>query len=169
MVIFRCDMLILLGPLALVMLLAREVHRPITPSHAVSQINFLSTLRTGVMVCVVALLVTILVDSYIWRRSPPCLVVEDGSLRVGCCGLRGSSFILMALKINRVSGEYHHGIGTSPPPFLGFDSFHHFVLTVSGNAALSSLFHHWSHWTDFSFPLQREFIFYLYVPLSSFF
>ena len=35
MVIFRCDMLILLGPLALVMLLGKEVHRRHSFPHTV--------------------------------------------------------------------------------------------------------------------------------------
>jgi hypothetical protein len=32
------------------------------------KINFLATLRTGILVCVLALLVTVLIDSFFWRR-----------------------------------------------------------------------------------------------------
>jgi alpha-1,6-mannosyltransferase len=55
MTVFRCDMLVLLGPLAIQMLVCREV-------------EFLRTLGVGIGVCTVALIVTVGIDSYFWQR-----------------------------------------------------------------------------------------------------
>jgi len=55
MVVFRCDLLVLLCPLALQMLVAQEV-------------PFFSTLAMGVGTCFCALVLTVIVDSYFWNR-----------------------------------------------------------------------------------------------------
>jgi alpha-1,6-mannosyltransferase len=55
MVLFRCDMLVLLAPLALQLLIAGEV-------------NFWRTLAVGIAGCALALLLTVAIDSYFWRR-----------------------------------------------------------------------------------------------------
>ena len=54
-VLFRCDMLVLLAPMALQMLLCE-------------QLPFQQTFVTGVVVCLVTLLVSIPMDSYLWTR-----------------------------------------------------------------------------------------------------
>ena len=56
MIIFRCDLLVLLAPLVIEMLV-------------VGEIPFISTLLTGVIACMAALVVTVGVDSYFWRRG----------------------------------------------------------------------------------------------------
>jgi alpha-1,6-mannosyltransferase len=54
-VLFRCDMLVLLAPMALQMLLCEGI-------------SFPSTLVRGVAVCVITIAVSSLVDSYFWTR-----------------------------------------------------------------------------------------------------
>ncbi len=56
MIIFRCDLLVLLAPLVVQMLFAGEV-------------PFFSTLVTGIVTCVIALAVTVGVDSHFWQRG----------------------------------------------------------------------------------------------------
>jgi len=53
-VVFRCDLLVLLAPLALQLLLAKEV-------------PFWATLGAGVAACLAALAVAVTVDSFFWR------------------------------------------------------------------------------------------------------
>jgi len=55
--IFRCDLLVLLAPLALQMLLAGEI-------------PFFRSLLVGVLVCALAAAVTVAVDSYFWGGHP---------------------------------------------------------------------------------------------------
>ena len=54
-VLFRCDMLVLLVPMALQMLLFKEI-------------NFISTFVTGVFVCVSTIILSAPIDSYFWMR-----------------------------------------------------------------------------------------------------
>ena len=54
-VIFRCDMLILLGPLTLQMLLSKEI-------------SFIRTLKVGILSGMVSLGLTVLIDSLFWQR-----------------------------------------------------------------------------------------------------
>lgn len=56
-VLFRCDMLVLLAPMALQMLLCEP-----------QQVPFRSTLFTGVGVCVITIIASCLIDSYFWSR-----------------------------------------------------------------------------------------------------
>jgi alpha-1,6-mannosyltransferase len=55
MVIFRCDMLVLVASMALVMLLGREI-------------SFLPTLLLGVGSCSLALAISLLIDSFFWQQ-----------------------------------------------------------------------------------------------------
>jgi len=56
-VIFRCDLLVLLAPLALQMLIAREI-------------PFFRSLMVGLLVCLAAVAATVAVDSYFWGDHP---------------------------------------------------------------------------------------------------
>jgi alpha-1,6-mannosyltransferase len=55
MIIFRCDLLVMIAPLALQMLIAREI-------------PFFKTMLIGIAACLGALTLTTLIDSYFWRR-----------------------------------------------------------------------------------------------------
>jgi len=54
-VLFRCDMLVLLAPMALQMLLCERI-------------SFMSTFLTGAAVCLLTLLVSVPIDSFFWTR-----------------------------------------------------------------------------------------------------
>ena len=84
MIIFRCDLLVLLAPLVIEMLV-------------VGEIPFISTLLTGVIACMAALVVTVGVDSYFWQR-------------VGY-GQRAWCSFLTPYKTSPKSGECRHGTG----------------------------------------------------------
>jgi hypothetical protein len=76
MTVFRCDMLVLLAPVVLVMLMTGEVRLRFFPSFQQSlfcaisylQINLRNSLFTGILVCSLAVGVSVLVDSYFWKR-----------------------------------------------------------------------------------------------------
>ena len=55
MVIFRCDLLVLLVPLTLQLLISREI-------------SFWRSLVSGVLVCILALMVTVTIDSLMWKQ-----------------------------------------------------------------------------------------------------
>lgn len=54
-VIFRCDMIVLVASMALAMLISKEI-------------TFIRSLVQGVLTCLVAMLLTIAVDSYFWQN-----------------------------------------------------------------------------------------------------
>jgi hypothetical protein len=143
MVIFRCDMLILLGPLALVMLFSREVTQPSSTHslHCHSHTDKLLVNSSNWNPCLYHRIAGHCHDRLIFlEKVIPLPLPREVSLCLGCCGLRAWSSISMGLRISQVSGASRHGIGTSPPPYLGFDSFlHQLVFTFIPQAMQLSL------------------------------